>query len=111
MAHKGKYLEAIGYTRTSSATNFGEGKDSETRQRKAIEGYAKSAGFVIVEWFYDEAGRRDHRASRLRRIAGNGVRTIIVESPARFARDFAVRLAGHDHLAQALGHANPGHRS
>lgn len=34
----------------------------------------------------------------LDRIAGNGVRTIIVESPDRFARDLAVQLAGHDHL-------------
>ncbi len=32
------------------------------------------------------------------RIAGNGARTIIVESPDRFARDRAVQLAGHDHL-------------
>jgi DNA invertase Pin-like site-specific DNA recombinase len=48
MARKGKLLEAIGYMRTSSATNVGEGKDSEARQRKAIEGYAKSAGMVIM---------------------------------------------------------------
>ena len=34
----------------------------------------------------------------LDRIAGNGVCTIIVESPDRFARDLAVQLAGHDHL-------------
>jgi DNA invertase Pin-like site-specific DNA recombinase len=34
----------------------------------------------------------------LERIAGNGVRTIIVESPDRFARDLAVQLAGHDYL-------------
>ena len=34
----------------------------------------------------------------LDRIAGNGVHTIIVESPDRFARDLAVQLAGHDHL-------------
>ena len=34
----------------------------------------------------------------LQRIAGNGVRTIIVESPDRFARDLAVQLAGHDML-------------
>ena len=34
----------------------------------------------------------------LDRIAGNGVRTIIVESPDRFGRDVAVQLAGHDHL-------------
>ena len=34
----------------------------------------------------------------LDRIAGNGVRSIIVESPDRFARDLAVQLAGHDYL-------------
>jgi DNA invertase Pin-like site-specific DNA recombinase len=34
----------------------------------------------------------------LERLAGNGVRTIIVEGPDRFARDLAVQLAGHDYL-------------
>jgi DNA invertase Pin-like site-specific DNA recombinase len=91
--------------RTSSATNIGKGKDSEARQRKAIEGYARSAGMVIVEWFHDKAVRgadaiteRPGFAAIRDRIAGNGVRTIIVESPDRFARDLAVQLAGHDHL-------------
>jgi Resolvase, N terminal domain len=41
--------------RTSSAGNVGEGKDSEARQRKAIESYAKRTGMVIVDWFYDAA--------------------------------------------------------
>jgi hypothetical protein len=41
--------------RTSSATNVGDGKDSEARQRKAIEGYAQASGAVIVDWFYDAA--------------------------------------------------------
>jgi DNA invertase Pin-like site-specific DNA recombinase len=105
MVRKGKLVEAIGYMRTSSATNVGEGKDSEVRQRRAIEGYAKSAGFVIIQWFYDKAVRgadaiteRPGFAAMLDRIAGNGVRTILVESPDRFARDLAVQLAGHDHL-------------
>jgi DNA invertase Pin-like site-specific DNA recombinase len=105
MARKGKRVEAIGYMRTSSATNVGEGKDSEARQRKAIEAYARSAGYAVVEWFYDKAVRgadavteRPGFAAMLDRIAGNGVRTIIVESPDRFARDLAVQLAGHDHL-------------
>ena len=44
MSTKGKRVEAIGYMRTSSATNVGDGKDSEARQRKAIESYAKAAG-------------------------------------------------------------------
>jgi DNA invertase Pin-like site-specific DNA recombinase len=34
----------------------------------------------------------------LRRLAANGAKTIIVESPDRFARDLAVQLAGHDML-------------
>jgi len=38
---KGKRkIEAIGYMRTSSATNVGRDKDSEARQRAAIESYA-----------------------------------------------------------------------
>jgi DNA invertase Pin-like site-specific DNA recombinase len=37
-------------------------------------------------------------AAMLDRIAGNGVRVILVESPDRFARDLAVQLAGHDFL-------------
>ena len=34
----------------------------------------------------------------LLRLASNGAKTIIVEAPDRFARDFAVQLAGHDML-------------
>ena len=65
MAGKGKCkIEAIGYMRTSSATNVGRDKDSEAQQRAAIESYAKAA--------------------MLDRIASNSVRTIIVESPDRF---------------------------
>jgi hypothetical protein len=52
--------------RTSSATNVGDGTDSEARQRKAIEGYAKATGMVIVDWFYDAAvsGADTHRPFR-----------------------------------------------
>ena len=94
MSRKGKEpIEAIGYLRTSSATNVGEGKDSEARQRKAVERHAKAAGFVVVDWFYDAAvsgadaiEARPGFAALLARIAGNGVRTIIVETanPAKF---------------------------
>jgi hypothetical protein len=31
------------------------GKDSETRQRVAIEAFAKRSGATIVDWFYDPA--------------------------------------------------------
>jgi hypothetical protein len=30
----------------------GDGKDSEARQRKAIERYAKATGMVVVDWFH-----------------------------------------------------------
>jgi DNA invertase Pin-like site-specific DNA recombinase len=98
MTRKAKPVEAIGYMRTSSSTNVGEAKDSDKRQRAAVEGYAKAAGYVIVDWYYDAVALRPGFAAMLERIAGNGVRTIIVESPDRFARDLAVQLAGHDHL-------------
>jgi hypothetical protein len=38
-----KAVEAVGYMRTSSATNVGADKDSEKRQRAAIEGYANGS--------------------------------------------------------------------
>jgi DNA invertase Pin-like site-specific DNA recombinase len=55
MAGKGKPVEAVAYIRTSSAANVGQDKDSDKRQRAAIEGYAKRAGFVLVEEFNDAA--------------------------------------------------------
>jgi DNA invertase Pin-like site-specific DNA recombinase len=82
-------------------------RTSEKRQRAAIESHAKAAGFSIAadDWFYDAAVKsadpvtaRPGFTAMLDRIAGNGVRTIIVESPDRFARDLAVQLAGRDYL-------------
>ncbi|WP_225709004.1 recombinase family protein [Bradyrhizobium cenepequi] len=88
-----------------AAANVGEDKDSERRQRAAIGGYARAAGYEIVDLFYDAAARgadpvtaRPGFSAMLDRIASNGVRTIIVESPDRLARDLAVQLAGHDYL-------------
>ena len=82
--------------RTSSAGNLGADKDSERRQRAAIESFARSHGYEVVDWFYDAAVKgadavtdRPGFAAMLDRIAGNGVRTVIVESPDRFARDLA----------------------
>jgi DNA invertase Pin-like site-specific DNA recombinase len=109
MADKGKRVEAVGYMRTSSATNAGDGKDSEARQRKAIEGYAKVSGAVIVAWFYDAAvsgadpiEARPGFAALLARIAGNGARTVIVETANRFARDLMVQEVGYAML-RSLG--------
>jgi DNA invertase Pin-like site-specific DNA recombinase len=92
---------AIGYIRTSSATNVGEGKDSDRRQRVAIERFAKRAGFDIVDWFDDAAvsgadaiDARPGFSAALARIAGNGAKTIIVETANRFARDLMVQEVG-----------------
>ena len=55
--------------------------------------------------FYDAAvsgsdpiSERAGFAALLDRIAGNGVRTVLVESPDRFARDLTVQLTGHAFL-------------
>ena len=100
---------AVAYLRTSSAANVGGDKDSDKRQRAAIEAYAKRAGFTLVAEYYDKAvsgaDRIDDRPGfreMLQHLASNGAKTIIVESPDRFARDLAVQLAGHDML-KALG--------
>jgi DNA invertase Pin-like site-specific DNA recombinase len=96
---------AVAYLRTSSASNVGDDKDSGTRQRAAIEAYAKRAGFSLEGEYYDAvvsgADPVDQRrgfGEMLQRLAANGAKTIIVESPDRFARDLAVQLAGHDML-------------
>ncbi|CAL77687.1 hypothetical protein; putative resolvase [Bradyrhizobium sp. ORS 278] len=72
-----KRKPAIGYTRTSSAANVGEGKDSVIRQRKAIQAYANKAGLQIVAWFDDPAvagadaiDERPGFAAALEQIAG-----------------------------------------
>lgn len=89
---------AIGYTRTSSATNLGQGKDSVVRQRKAIQAHANRAGYKIAAWFDDPAVAgsdmidvRPGFMAALEMIASNGVRTIIVETANRFARDLIVQ--------------------
>jgi len=98
---------AVAYLRTSSAANVGPDKDSDKRQRAAIEAFAKRSGFTIVGEYYDKAvsgaDRVDQRpgfAEMLQRLASNGAKIIIVESPDRFARDLAVQLAGHDMLKE-----------
>src|SRR5262249_1120980 len=109
MAKHRKQVEAVAYLRTSSSTNVGPDKDSDKRQRAAIAAFAKANGYVIVGEFYDQAvsgadpiAERPGFKAMLDRIAGNGVRCIIVESPDRFARDLTVQLTGHDFL-KSLG--------
>jgi DNA invertase Pin-like site-specific DNA recombinase len=104
---KRERIPAVAYLRTSSASNTGPDKDSDKRQRAAIVGFAKAHGFDLVAEFYDAAvsgadpiDQRPGFKDMLALIAGNGVRTILIESPDRFARDLTVQLTGHDKLKE-----------
>lgn len=101
MAGKAKRVDAVAYIRTSSAANVGADKDSDKRQRAAIEVFAKRAGFVLVGEFTDAAvsgadpiETRRGFAELLDRIEGNGVRTVIVEDASRFARELVTQELG-----------------
>ena len=64
IAHK-ELVQAVAYLRTSSAANTAAGKGSGKRQRAAIEAFAKSAGFLLVGEYYDEAvSGADHVTAR-----------------------------------------------
>jgi DNA invertase Pin-like site-specific DNA recombinase len=98
---------AVAYLRTSSAANVGVDKDSEHRQRAAIQSYAKRTAFEIVDEYYDAAvsgadpiENRAGFAALLDRIEGNGVRTVIVEDVSRFARELVPQELGIALLAK-----------
>jgi DNA invertase Pin-like site-specific DNA recombinase len=93
--------------RTSSAANVGADKHSEKRQREAIASFTKRAEFDILGWYYDAAmsgadtiDTRPGFAEMLKRIEGNGVRTIIVETSNRFARDLMEQEVGYAKLRE-----------
>jgi DNA invertase Pin-like site-specific DNA recombinase len=89
--------------RTSSATNVGGDKDSEGRQRSAINRYAEQNHISIApdDWFYDEAVKgtdpietRGGFSALLDRIEGNGVHLVLIEDATRFARDLLTQELG-----------------
>jgi DNA invertase Pin-like site-specific DNA recombinase len=93
---------AVAYMRTSSAANVGTNKDSERRQRDAIQAHAKAAGLKIVREFYDAAvsgadpvDARPAFTEMLAFCGNGGPRVILVENVSRFARDLTVQLTGH----------------
>src|SRR5215468_4354145 len=92
---------ALAYLRTSSAANVGADKDSDKRQRQAIEVFAKRTGLEITEEFYDQdvsgadpIETRPGFSALLDRIEANGVRTVVVEDASRFARDLVAQELG-----------------
>jgi DNA invertase Pin-like site-specific DNA recombinase len=97
--------KAVAYLRTSSQANVGQDKDSERRQMTAINAFAKSAGYEIVDSYYDAAisgadpvTARPGFSAMLELLMSNGVRTILVETASRFARDLIVQETGHEML-------------
>lgn len=100
--------KAIAYFRTSSETNVGADKDTLKRQREAVTRYAAAAGYQIISEYSDDAvkgsdpvDQRPGFAAMMQHIAGNGVRTIIVETANRFARDLIVQETGWRYLKDA----------
>ena len=97
--------KAVAYFRTSSATNVGDDKDSLRRQREAVRSYAKSAGLVIDQEFYDAAvsgsdpiDTRPGFCELLKHVRDDGISVVLVEDATRFARDLAVQITGHQLL-------------
>nr|WP_155810851.1 recombinase family protein [Phyllobacterium sp. UNC302MFCol5.2] len=95
-------VKVVAYLRTSSSANVGQDKDSEKRQRDAIDAYAQAAGCKIVNSYYDTAisgadpvTARPGFSIMLERLMSNGVRTILVENASRFARDLIVQETGY----------------
>ena len=108
MARK-EIIKAVVYFRTSSMTNVGEDKDTLKRQHEAVTRFAASAGYEIVAEYSDDGikgadpvDQRPGFAAMLKHIASNGVRTVIVETASRFARDLIVQETGFRFL-QSLG--------
>lgn len=101
-------IQAFAYLRTSSAANVGTDKDSDKRQLAAIEAYAAANGYAIEATFYDAAvsgtdpiDQRPGMMELLDAVLSNGTRTILVESPDRFARDVLVQELGYKMLKDA----------
>jgi DNA invertase Pin-like site-specific DNA recombinase len=105
MAKIARKIRAFAYMRTSSSVNVGADKDSDKRQRAAIAAFAKANGYEIEAEYYDAAvsgadaiAVRPQFLAMLEALKANGTRTILVESPDRFARDLVTQLTGHDFL-------------
>ncbi|WP_245452061.1 recombinase family protein [Mesorhizobium waimense] len=75
------------------------------RQSEAVKEFAHSNGYEIIDSYYDAAvsgadavtARRGFSAM-LERLLSNGVRTILVETASRFARDLVVQETGYEML-------------
>ena len=94
-------IRCVSYLRTSSLTNAGSDKDSQSRQEAVISNYAKQNGYEIVETAYDE-GRsgadplidREGFNDLLEFCREHSITTILFETSSRYARDKDVAVRG-----------------
>ena len=94
-------IRCVSYLRTSSLTNVGSDKDSQSRQESVISAYAEQNGYKIVESAYDE-GRsgadpltdREGFDALLQFCKEHSVTTILFETSSRYARDKDVAVKG-----------------
>ena len=103
-----KKIQAVAYLRTSvrrpmSAPTRTATSASARRSRPT----PRQAGIEIVETYYDEAvcgadtiETRPGFSAMLERLLSNGVRTIVVETANRFARDLIVQETGYAMLKE-----------
>ena len=104
----GKGLKAVAYLRTSSKTNVGPDDSDKRHSRRsmvtpgapAMRSSTPSTTSRSLALTLSTSGLPSPTC--FERLLGNGVRTIIVESPDRFARDLIQQLLGHD-LLKARG--------
>jgi len=93
-----KRQNAIAYYRTSSATNVGDDKDSQHRQRRAVRAYAKENNIRLVGEFYDACVsgemplvERESWAGMSEIMEEEGISIVLVESADRLARSLVVQ--------------------
>ena len=99
--------KAFAYLRTNRPGDVGADEDSDRGQREAVQAFAKRAGYELDGEFFDAAvsgadpiDARQGFAEMLQAIAGNDVRTVIVETANRFARDRMVQEVGFAKLRE-----------
>jgi DNA invertase Pin-like site-specific DNA recombinase len=94
-------IRCVSYLRTSSLTNSGSDKDSQSRQEGIISAYADQHGYTIVESAYDEGrsgadplGDREGFNALLEFCREHSITTILFETSSRYARDKDVAVKG-----------------
>ena len=94
-------IRCVSYLRTSSLTNSGSDKDSQSRQEGVIRTYADNNNYKIVESAYDEGrsgadplGDREGFFALLEFCKEHSITCILLETSSRYARDKDVAVKG-----------------